>query len=96
MRAVPLLSDADIDATLAGLPQWERQGDALVRTYELPTFPDAIAFVVRVGFLAEKADHHPDLDVRWRKVTVLFTSHDSGGITERDATMALAVDGLVE
>jgi 4a-hydroxytetrahydrobiopterin dehydratase len=94
MRAVPRLSDADIAAALQDLPEWARDGDALVRTYELPTFADAIAFVVRIGFLAEKADHHPDIDIRWRTVTVLFTSHDSGGITERDVKLAGQVDGV--
>lgn len=92
---MPRLSDADIETALGGLPGWTRHGDALVRAYELPTFADAIAFVVRIGFLAENADHHPDLDIRWRTVTVLFTSHDAGGITERDVDLAHAVDGVV-
>ena len=55
---------------LGGLPGWERQGDEIMRTFECASFPDAVAFVVRVGFFAEAADHHPDLDVRWRKVRV--------------------------
>jgi 4a-hydroxytetrahydrobiopterin dehydratase len=91
---VPRLSDTDIETALGGLPGWVREGDAIVRTYELPTFADAVSFVVRIGFLAEKADHHPDLDVRWRSVRVLLTSHDAGGITERDVRIAGAVDGV--
>ena len=92
---MPRLSDADIETALSGLSEWVRAGDALVRRYELRSFADAIAFVVRIGFLAENADHHPDLDIRWRTVTVLFTSHDAGGITERDVDLAHAVDGVV-
>ncbi len=94
MAGVPRLSDADIETALGGLPEWTRDGDAIVRSYERPTFADAVAFVVRIGFLAEKADHHPDLDIRWRTVKVLLTSHDLGGITERDIALARAIDGV--
>ena len=80
-----LLSDAEVDQALSTLPGWERAGDEVVKTYELPSFPAAIAFVTRIGFLAEKADHHPDLDIRWRKVKVALSTHDPGGITEKDA-----------
>jgi 4a-hydroxytetrahydrobiopterin dehydratase len=82
------LSDAEITAALGRLPHWERAGDEIVRTFECPGFPDAIAFVVRVGFFAEQANHHPDLDIRWRKVRVALTSHDVGGLTERDIDLA--------
>jgi 4a-hydroxytetrahydrobiopterin dehydratase len=91
---VPLLSDADVDQALAGLPGWERSGDEIVKTYELPSFPAAIAFVTRVGFLAEKANHHPDLDVRWRKVKVALSTHDQGGITEKDAALADEIESV--
>lgn len=82
---------ADALASLAG---WAREGDAIVRTYELASFADAVAFVVRVGFLAESADHHPDLDLRWRRVRVALTTHDAGGITERDLALAGAIDAV--
>ena len=57
------------------------------------SFPDAIAFVVRIGFFAEQADHHPDLDVRWRKVKVALTTHDAGGLTQKDVDLATRIEG---
>jgi 4a-hydroxytetrahydrobiopterin dehydratase len=92
METVSLLSDAQIDAALGGLPGWERDGDEIVKTYERPSFASAIAFVVRVGFLAEQANHHPDLDIRWRKVRVALTTHDAGGLTQHDVDLAIAIE----
>ncbi len=89
-----LLSDADVDAALAARPGWARTGDEIDKTYELRSFPDAIAFVVHIGFLAEKADHHPDLDIRWRKVRVALTTHDAGGLTRLDFDLATAIDAF--
>ncbi len=76
------------------VPEWTVEGDTIVRTYECPSFADAIAFVVRIGFFAEAKDHHPDLDIRWRKVRVLFTTHDVGGLTDWDFELAAAIDGV--
>jgi 4a-hydroxytetrahydrobiopterin dehydratase len=86
------LSDAEVQAALAQLPEWDRVGDEIVKTYECASFPDAIAFVVRIGFLAEKANHHPDLDIRWRKVRVALTTHDAGGLTSLDVDLARAIE----
>lgn len=86
------LSDDDIQAAVTALPGWDRAGDEIVKTYERASFPDAISFVVRIGFLAEKADHHPDLDIRWRKVRVALTTHDAGGLTTRDFDLANAIE----
>lgn len=69
-------------------------GDEIVKHYELATFAAAIAFVVRVGFLAEAANHHPDLDVRWRTVRVALTTHDAGGLTQRDLDLAAQIETL--
>lgn len=91
---MPLLSDADVASALAALPGWSRSGDAIDKTFELGSFPDAIAFVVRIGFLAEAADHHPDLDIRWRKVRVVLSSHDAGGLTERDVALAHQIEQI--
>jgi len=97
---VARLSDDEIISGLADLPGWERRDDEIEKTYELPSFPDAIAFVTRVGFLAEKDKNHPDLDVRWRKVRVGLSTHDEGGITGRDLGLAGEIEsvaaGLVE
>lgn len=94
--ARPVLPDADADVrqALAALTGWERRGDEIVKTFERASFPDAIAFVVRIGFLAEQADHHPDLDVRWRKVRVALTTHDSGGLTQLDIDLATKIEGV--
>jgi 4a-hydroxytetrahydrobiopterin dehydratase len=89
------LSDDEVREGLARLPGWERDGDVIRRSFELPGFPAAIAFVVRVGFLAEAADHHPDLDVRWRTVHVALTTHDAGGLTARDLELAARIDDVV-
>ena len=88
MARPALLSDADVATALGDLPGWERAGDEIVRTFECKSFPDAIAFVVRIGFCAERADHHPDLDIRWRKVRAALTTHDAGGLTDLDVELA--------
>jgi 4a-hydroxytetrahydrobiopterin dehydratase len=94
MEAMPPLADAEIAAALAALPDWARKGDEIVKTFECASFPAAIAFVVRIGFLAEQADHHPDLDIRWRKVTVALTTHSAGGLTNLDFDLAAEIEAL--
>jgi 4a-hydroxytetrahydrobiopterin dehydratase len=86
-RPAPL-SDAEVSTALADLPGWTRTGDEIGREFECASFPDAIAFVVRIAFFAEAADHHPDLDIRWRKVRVALTTHDAGGLTQLDVDLA--------
>jgi 4a-hydroxytetrahydrobiopterin dehydratase len=78
------LSTAEVESRIAQRPGWAVKGDGLVRTYAFETFPDAIAFVTRLAFDAEAADHHPDLTVSYRKVTVTWSTHSEGGITEKD------------
>ncbi len=91
------LSETDVAEFLKAHPAWRKDKGALVRTYELATFPSAIRFVSRVGELAESADHHPDIDIRWRKVTLLFVTHDAGNaITSLDTQLAHECDGLAE
>ena len=67
MGPMPLLSEAEVAAALARAPGLVATGDEIEKTFECASFADAIAFVVRIGFLAEAADHHPDLDIRWRQ-----------------------------
>ncbi|HZQ89127.1 MAG TPA: 4a-hydroxytetrahydrobiopterin dehydratase [Gaiellaceae bacterium] len=67
---------------------WREEDGALVREFELESFPAAIAFVSRVAELAERENHHPDIDIRYRKVLVRWTTHSAGGITDRDRDMA--------
>jgi 4a-hydroxytetrahydrobiopterin dehydratase len=73
---------------------WTRTATHLTRELMFASFPDAIAFVTRLGFYAERANHHPDIDVRYRKVTVTWTTHDTGGLTEKDEAGARATDEL--
>jgi 4a-hydroxytetrahydrobiopterin dehydratase len=73
---------------------WGEQENALVQEFELPSFPAAIAFVDRLAELAESENHHPDIDVRYRKVTVRWTTHSEGGITEKDREMAERTSAL--
>jgi 4a-hydroxytetrahydrobiopterin dehydratase len=87
-----VLSDADVQAALAYLPGWGRIANEIEKIFECASFADAIAFVVRIGFLAERANHHPDIDVRWRKVRVALTTHDSGGLTAKDIELAGAIE----
>ena len=90
------LTDAQVTDALAGLPGWERDGDMIVKTYELATFPAAIAFVVAVGDRAEAANHHPDIDIRWRRVRLALTTHDEGGLSDLDVALATEIEGLAE
>jgi 4a-hydroxytetrahydrobiopterin dehydratase len=76
------------------MANWQEQDDALVREFELPSFPAAIDFVVRLGELAESENHHPDIDVRYRRVTVRWTTHSEGGITDKDRQMAERTSAL--
>jgi 4a-hydroxytetrahydrobiopterin dehydratase len=77
-------------------PNWIEVDGGLERTFELPSFPDAIAFVNRVAELAEQENHHPDIAVSYRKVTLRWTTHSAGGITDRDYALAARSDGLVD
>jgi 4a-hydroxytetrahydrobiopterin dehydratase len=88
------LSDAEIDEGLGGLPGWAREGDAVVKEFEFDGFGAAIAFVVAIAFRAEKADHHPDLDIRYNRVRVALSTHSEGGITGKDLALAGEVEGL--
>lgn len=77
--------------TLASLTGWRRKGKAIVRTFEFADFPTAMRFVQVVARLAEQAQHHPDIDIRWNKVTLLLTTHDAGGLTEKDFSLAARI-----
>jgi 4a-hydroxytetrahydrobiopterin dehydratase len=74
---------------------WVEVDDALERTFELPSFPEAIAFVNRVAELAQAEDHHPDVTISYKKVTLRWTTHSEGGITERDRVLAVRSAALV-
>ena len=82
------LSEQQLHDLLIELPEWALEDGKLVRDWTLPSFVEAIAFVNRVAQLAEEAQHHPDIDIRYNLVQLDLVSHDAGGITERDARMA--------
>jgi 4a-hydroxytetrahydrobiopterin dehydratase len=90
------LAEEDVAEWIHSRPGWERVGDEIRKRFESRSFADAIAFVVRVGFLAEAADHHPDLDIRWRTVVVGLTTHDAGGLTDSDLAMAASIDAAAD
>jgi 4a-hydroxytetrahydrobiopterin dehydratase len=93
-RDKTLLSDEALRHFLAGHPGWTHEGGMLRRTYEAPSFLTGIEFVQRLARAAEAADHHPDIDIRWRKVTLALVTHDAGGLTARDTTLAAEADAL--
>jgi len=90
-----VLSDDEVDATAATLNGWQRVDGALVRAVTFPGFLDGIDAVRRVAEHAERADHHPDIDIRWRTVTFTLVTHSEGGITDQDLQMAQAIDGIL-
>ena len=88
------LDDATTAAWLAANPRWTREGDAIVRSFALADFGAALGFAVRLGLVAEKKDHHPEILVAWGKARVLWTTHDAGGLTQLDLDLAKATDAL--
>lgn len=91
---MPLLTDAEIEDGLKGLNGWERKGNEIVRVYKNKNFVDSIGFVNKVAILAEKADHHPDILIQYKNVTLTLSTHSKGGLTEKDFNLARAIDAL--
>ena len=75
-------------------PGWERSGDAITRTFSLPSFPAALLFVGAVGHLAERAGHHPDILVQYRSVTLTLSTHSAGGLTDKDFALAAEINAI--
>ena len=76
------------------MTDWQERDEALVREFELPSFPAAIGFVDRLAELAESENHHPDIDIRYKRVTVRWSTHSAGGVTEKDRELAERTSGL--
>ncbi|MCB9450552.1 MAG: 4a-hydroxytetrahydrobiopterin dehydratase [Anaerolineaceae bacterium] len=90
-----LATETEIAERLVRLPGWERQGDGIAKTYKMPTYMAGLAFATAVGVIAEGLDHHPDLLIGWRKVTVRFTTHDAGNkLSHKDFAAAEAIEAL--
>ena len=90
-----VLTDDQVDAALPDLPGWERADGALRSSIKFPAFLDCIDAVRRVAEKAEEADHHPDIDIRWRTVTFVLVTHSERGITENDLGMAREINEIV-
>jgi 4a-hydroxytetrahydrobiopterin dehydratase len=75
-------------------PDWELHDESITRTFVFDGFTRAIGFVVELGFLAEAADHHPDIDIRWNKVTLVLSTHSEGALTSKDTELAAAIDEI--
>ena len=88
------LSDIAIQRELGRLPGWSRRANALTKTYQLPTFLQGIAFVNRVADAAERANHHPDIDIRYTRIVCSLSTHDAGGITQKDFALATEIERL--
>lgn len=88
------LSDDAIIGRLGKLEGWERQVDEISKTFRLPSFPAALVFANTVGHLAEAADHHPDILIKYRQVTLTLSTHDAGGLTTNDFDLAEKIDAL--
>ncbi len=88
------LSEAGIVSRLNSLPSWRREGSEITRTFALPDFRAALAFVNKTGDLAEAAGHHPDIDIRYNKVRLALTTHDAGGLSAKDFDLAEKINGL--
>ena len=90
-----LASSADIDVFLSSHPDWVRIGSEIRRTYSFADFVEAMEFVTRVAVESEKADHHPDIDIRWNKVVLALSTHSEGGLTPKDLWLADGFDHLL-
>ncbi|MEP6992398.1 MAG: 4a-hydroxytetrahydrobiopterin dehydratase [bacterium] len=90
------LSDLEIQRALGSLPGWARRGEVLTKTFTFATFPSGIAFVQRVARAADDANHHPDIDIRYTKIVCALSTHDAGGITQADLSLAAAIETLIE
>ena len=94
MPTLPMkrLTSAQLQSALSTVPQWTQRNTAISRMFQFPDFVTAMRFVNTVADLAEKAWHHPDVDIRWNKVTLTLTTHDASGLTEKDFALARLFD----
>lgn len=89
-----LLDGSEREAFLESHPGWEIRDETISRTFVLADFASAVGFVASVGVVAERAFHHPDIDIRYRRVTISLTTHDEGGLTRKDTDLATRIDRL--
>jgi len=89
-----LLSSTEINALLPSIPAWHHEGSRIVRSFRFPSFPSAIRFVTEVAQVAETLDHHPEILIQYRSVTLALTTHSAGGLTTLDFQTANTIDAL--
>jgi 4a-hydroxytetrahydrobiopterin dehydratase len=89
-----LLSEAEIEEGLNGLRGWEKKGNEIVKVYKNKNFVESIGFVNKVAIIAEKADHHPDILIQYKNVTLTLSTHSQGGLTGKDFKLAGEIDAL--
>jgi 4a-hydroxytetrahydrobiopterin dehydratase len=89
-----LVPDSEIEAFIDGHPDWELVDKEIRRDFEFADFNESMGFVTRIALAAEKADHHPDIDIRWNKVTLTLSTHSEGGLTQKDLDLADTADTL--
>jgi 4a-hydroxytetrahydrobiopterin dehydratase len=95
-QMVELLTPDELTSALAHLPAWRQDGNTIVRTAQLASFPQAIQVVNRVAEIAENDDHHPDIDIRWRTLAFVLSTHSVGGLTAKDTALATEIDAVIE
>lgn len=89
-----LLTQNEIDDALASLGGWSQSGNEIARTFVCPSFPAALMFAAAAGQLAERADHHPDILIKYRKVTLTLSTHSAGGLTQKDTDLAGEINAV--
>lgn len=94
--AAPVLSDIEIQRALGRLSGWSKRAGVISKLFTMPTFPAGISFVQRIADAAESAQHHPDIDIRYTKVLVALSTHDSGGLTQKDIDLAGVIETLAQ
>jgi 4a-hydroxytetrahydrobiopterin dehydratase len=87
------LTPAEKQSLADGHPSWTIEGEEISQTFEFADFAQAMGFVNRVALTAEKADHHPDIDIRWNKVTLVFSTHSAQALTDLDRKLVETIDG---
>lgn len=88
------MTQTEIDDALADLSGWSQDDDAITKTFRFDGFTEAIAFIQRLAPLAEEANHHPELTNVYDRVDVRLSTHDAGGVTDKDVALARAIDGV--
>jgi 4a-hydroxytetrahydrobiopterin dehydratase len=89
-----ILNDSEIQRDLKNLTGWVKSGDEIKKKFEFKDFIQAMGFVNSIAMLAERANHHPDIDIRWNKVQLVLSTHSEGGITQKDIALAKEIESI--